>query len=114
MVVVLFATPITPARADYLTKKEATVYAGETLAADFKTYYTEAYAVKLRCQTRLSDMKVRCRPGWVIGDLVFWGKLTIRVRGEFYFPRYRILRFDEYCAAVRHGHDCKRVYRWPR
>jgi hypothetical protein len=72
-----------------------------------------ADGVRVRCNKRISDIRVRCRMSWFVGDLSYSGKGTIWITfpggRPFWNYSYRIERFNEYCAVLE-APDCTKTY----
>lgn len=72
-----------------------------------------ADGVNVRCNKRISDIRVRCRMSWFVGDLSYSGKGTIWITfpggRPFWNYSYRIERFNEYCAVLE-APDCTKTY----
>jgi hypothetical protein len=67
----------------------------------------------VKCNKRISDIRVRCRMSWFLGDLSYSGRGTIWITfpegRPFWNYSYRVVRFNEYCAVLE-GPDCTKTY----
>lgn len=76
--------------------------------------FQAGYARRVKCNKRINDIRLKCKMQWVVGDLSFWGHgtiwLTFPGHQPFWNFSYRIIRLNEYCAAVVEGDDCTRVF----
>lgn len=99
-----------------LLPREAAGYMGEALGKRPALAFEAGRARRIICRKRLGEGGRRCIMSWVAGDLAFSGRGLIRLsvsrgRGVRWHFSYRVLRFNEYCAAVIEGDDCTRVFR---
>lgn len=102
-------------RLPQLTQRRAQAYLRTALTRKFKGSFAGGYAFKPHC-ARGSKYRFSCKPSWVIGDLVFYGKATIWLQWDKKWQagwhyRYTMTRFDEYCGLVEHRKGCKKTYR---
>jgi len=92
-------------------------YVDRALSRTFGGAYAHATGSSARCRRR-SSVRVRCRTGWFIGDVVWGGMVTVwlsKRRGSLRWNyRLRITRIDEYCELVEHGTNCRKVARRER
>lgn len=76
--------------------------------------FEAGYARHVTCNKRISPTRVRCRMSWIVGDVSFSGKgmiwITFPEHRPFWNYSYRIVRFNEYCAAVIEAPDCTKTY----
>jgi hypothetical protein len=99
-----------------LSKAQAIVYMKQSLLDDFGGLFRQRIAQRFAypCNRR-SLTRLRCDVGWGVGDFFFLGTETIwysRKGAEVEWNyAYRIKRYDDYCARVRHGKHCTRIYR---
>jgi hypothetical protein len=67
----------------------------------------------IKCNKRISRLRVKCKMAWVVGDSGFSGRgmIWITERGGklYWHPRYTLVLLNEYCAAVEHGSHCTRT-----
>jgi hypothetical protein len=75
--------------------------------------FQAGYARRVICGKRLAVDRVKCTMSWFVGDLSFSGRGSIwitypegRNAGNF---SYRVVRFNEYCAAVVEGDNCTKT-----
>jgi hypothetical protein len=76
--------------------------------------FNAGYARRVTCTKRVSDIRLKCKMRWFLGDSYFVGSGTIWLT----FPQhvvvwnysYRIKQLDEYCAVVEKRDDCTRVH----
>jgi hypothetical protein len=106
----------TPPGGLVLLPNEAAAYMRSALSKRPALAFGSGFARKVRCRKQFGQRGRRCTMSWVAGDLVFWGRGRIRLsvsqrRGVRWHFSYRVLRFNEYCAAVIEGDDCTRVFR---
>lgn len=75
--------------------------------------FRAGYARRVVCSKRLAVDRVRCKMSWIVGDLSFSGRGSIWVTypegRNFWNFSYRIVRLNEYCAAVIEGDDCTKT-----
>ncbi|HKG38507.1 MAG TPA: hypothetical protein VKB25_05915 [Conexibacter sp.] len=88
-------------------------YLRQALTGGFWDSYTHAYGRTANCR-RVSRIRFRCRPSWIIGDVVFHGTAWIwHVRdlaSISWHYAWRITQTDEYCVYTG-GRNCHRVFR---
>lgn len=99
-----------------LLPHEAEAYMRAALGKRPALSFKAAYARRIRCGKPLGHGGRRCLMSWIVGDLSYSGRGRIRLsvsqrRGVRWHFSYRVLRFNEYCAAVIEGDDCTRVLR---
>ena len=86
----------------------------EALSRHDKLLFYVGNARRVTCNKRISAIRVRCRMSWFVGDLSFSGKGTIWItfpeHRPFWNYSFRIVRFNEYCAAVIEAPDCTKTY----
>lgn len=108
-----------------LTQSAAKSYARNALemSAVVGTEYRAGYSQRIGC-LRLSRLRLRCNVSWVLGDLVYWGKMTVRrAPRRHHNPRHgegvyvmahtitgKIQMLNEYCQYVTYGPDCSKTY----
>jgi hypothetical protein len=97
-----------------LLPHEAEAYMRKALGKRPALSFKAAYARKIQCGKPLGQGGRRCRMSWIVGDLSYSGRGRIRLsvsqqRGVRWHFSYKVLRFNEYCAAVIEGDDCTRV-----
>jgi hypothetical protein len=94
-----------PAYAERLMQNALSRHAG--------LFFSEAHQREVHCNKRLSNVRRRCNISWYYGDLYYSGKgqiwVTFESGGAYWNFRYRVVRFNEYCAAVVEGDDCTKV-----
>jgi hypothetical protein len=75
--------------------------------------FQAGYARHVVCGKRLAPDQVKCAMSWFVGDLAFSGRgsvwMTYPEGRNFWNFSYRVVRFDEYCAAVIEGNDCTKT-----
>jgi len=85
----------------------------EALSRHDNLYFYAGNARRVTCNKRISPIRVRCRMSWFVGDLSFSGKGTIWItfpeHRPFWNYSFRIVRFNEYCAAIE-APDCTKTY----
>lgn len=71
--------------------------------------FEAGYARRVKCNKRISSIRVRCKMGWSVGDLSFEGRgliwLTYERGGAHWNYAYRIRKRNHYCLATG-GSDC--------
>ena len=76
--------------------------------------FRAGYARRVKCNRRISDIRLKCKMSWIVGDSVFWGRgtiwLTFPEHRPFWNYSYRIKQLDEYCAIVEERDNCTRTY----
>jgi hypothetical protein len=86
-----------------LSGDKASRFLLRALSSDQRAALPAAYGRQIRCGKRLSPIRVRCKGRWFAGDIYFSVQATIWVsfRGgsPFWGYRYRLKRYDEYCAV---------------
>jgi hypothetical protein len=75
--------------------------------------FQAGYARHVSCNKRLAPDRLKCRMSWIVGDLSFSGHGSIWItypegKNVWNFA-YRIVRLNEYCAAVIEGDDCTKT-----
>jgi hypothetical protein len=103
-------------RIPMLTVAKAKSHLREALSQRFGGSYRAAYGKRISDCSRRSRTRIRCRPSWVVGDLVFYGTASIWLtRDEAGYVDWNygwtIRRLDEYCAEVTHSKNCVKTYR---
>lgn len=75
--------------------------------------FQAGYARHVACDKRLAVDRVKCRMSWFVGDLSFsgYGSIWMTYSGgrDVWNFSYRVIRFNEYCAAVIEGDDCTKT-----
>jgi hypothetical protein len=78
--------------------------------------FQAGYARRVRCNKRISDIRLKCRMIWFVSDTVFYGRgtiwLTFPEHRAYWNYAYRIVGLNEYCALVEHRprRECVHVY----
>jgi hypothetical protein len=84
------------------------------LSRDSRLGFSAGYSRRVRCNKRVSRIRLRCKISWIVGDLSMHGSGMIWITFQGGEPHwnyaYRVVRFNEYCAATG-GSDCSDVIR---
>lgn len=76
--------------------------------------FQAGYSRRVECNKRASDIHLKCRMSWIVGDSLYWGKGTIWLTFPEHRPlwnySYRMTRLNEYCAIVEERDHCTRVF----
>jgi len=113
LVVTLVGAGAADAKMPKLTGPAAKHYMRKSLKLNRNFGYRYAYNKKFRDCKRYSNVRVRCKASWILGDTYYHGPITIwygRYQGEVYwYDAYRIKRVDTYCQATG-GSNCTKTY----
>lgn len=86
----------------------------EALTRRTGLHFAQAIDPRVQCVKRLGTQRLKCGMDWGLGDWFFYGAGMIWItysRGEpIWNFSYRVVREDEYCAAVLHDSHCSRVF----
>jgi hypothetical protein len=102
-----------------LTQPRAERYARSSLRHKF-SYYPNAYGKKVRCNKRVSRVRLRCKVKFVIGDTYVHGHVTAYYRfhrGDvWWFTKGRVKVVDEYCiyGQDKPRSECTDTKTWGR
>jgi len=74
------------------------------LSRDARVSNFNGYNRRVRCNNRLSRIRIRCKMSWVIGDTSYRGTgmiwLTFQEHRRHWNFAYRVARVNEYCLAT--------------
>lgn len=118
LLVALSLAPLGVQTASASRYKLGTVRAAELMRTGLLRHpnlsFRAGYARRVSCNKRISDIRLKCKMSWFVGDLSFWGKgtiwLTLPEHRPYWNYSYRITRLNEYCAIVEEGNDCTRTF----
>ncbi len=100
-----------------LTQPDAERYAKQSVQSKFE-YFSYYNGKVIRCNKRVSRVRLRCKVKWWVGDSSAKGKVTVWYRWKrgdvWWFTRGRVKLLDEYCfyALDKPKSQCTDIKTW--
>jgi hypothetical protein len=98
-----------------LTQPKAERFAKQSVQSKFE-YFSYYNGKVIRCNKRVSRVRLRCKVKWWVGDSSAKGKVTVWYRWKrgdvWWYSRGKVKLLDTYCALDKPKSQCTDIKKW--